>query len=865
MTTPHNPRHDPRHDPEMERIFLDAVDLPVERQEEFVLTACSGNEARARGVMSLIWADRDNTDGALSRCAHGLHELMPIRLGAYRVVRELGQGGMGTVYEAIQDRPSRSVALKVIRAGLATPRTLQRFALESDAPAMLRHPGIVQVFEAGAAMAEYADGTRAHRPFIAMELVTGRDIVAHARPRPVRERVELLARVCDAVHHAHQHGIIHRDLKPQNILVDDDGQPRVLDFGVAKLALEPGAAGRTRSSVTLDGQVIGTPKYVAPEHVGQGVAGADVRSDVFSLGVVLRELLAPTEQSDRKLEADLSVIVNAAAHPDPQRRYQSAAALGEDLRRYLAGEPINARGESSAYKLRKFVSRNRTLVAVSTLGLTLVIGAAGFAMLEAVRANASARRESMLLSESARARSESEATLSFLTRMLTAPDPAHMGRDVRVRDLLDKASTELQSAPPTDPLIGARQHEALGKTYDALGEFAKARTEFQSAFDLRTKALGPEHELTTASALHLSAVLATLGELDQAAALAEAVHATRLKTLGPTNLGTIGAAGDLAGVRTQQGRFTEARDLFEVAVQAARAGGHERTLTAADLMSKYAVLLTLNGDFDRAQQIYTVLLPLEQELLGPDGAALRSSAQGAANVARQRGRFDVAKDLLDDVVTRRLAQLGPDHSQTIGAMNDQALVFMQTGAAVKAIPVLERVVAGSEKALGPEHRNTLKARVNLATARLISGDPKAAEADLLATLPRLIAAIGDQTGEVADARRILGTARVAQGEGESAIEPFQQSIATFTTLVGKDYGLAAIVRSDLGGCLERLGRYDEAITELTEALRVLKAAPRPDRARLTKVLSTLISAGEKAQRPDVVERARGEMNGLMRE
>jgi Flp pilus assembly protein TadD/predicted Ser/Thr protein kinase len=339
------------------------------------------------------------------------------QIGRYRVVRLLGEGGMGTVYEAEQESPRRTVALKVIRPGLVSPSLLKRFALEAQILGLLRHPGIAQVYEAGVA--------EGGQPYFAMELIAGVPLDRHAAERSLdaRGRLELAARVADAVQHAHEHGVVHRDLKPANILVDDTGQPKVLDFGVAR-ALDDDLRGSTAPTQT--GQLVGTPCYMSPEQVAAD-PNLDRRSDVYTLGVILFELLAgrlpyPVEHQplgeamwliatreparlgalDRRLRGDVEIIVGKALEKDPARRYPSAAELSEDIRRHLRHEPIRARPPSVLYQLGKFARRHKALVATTAAFLGLLLAGGAVTAWQAVRLARAERDQAVAQAERSR-------------------------------------------------------------------------------------------------------------------------------------------------------------------------------------------------------------------------------------------------------------------------------------------------------------------------------------------------------------------------------------------------------------------------------------------------------------------------------
>ena len=311
--------------------------------------------------------------------APGTTSALPSIIGPYRILRLLGEGGMGVVYEAEQEHPRRTVALKVIKSGLSDPKLVRRFEQELLALGRLQHPGIAQIYEAGT-----ADNGFGPQPYFAMEFIHGQPLLeyADAHQLTTRQRLELMARVCEAVHHAHQRGIIHRDLKPGNILVDETGQPKILDFGVAR-ATDSDA--RMTHQTDL-GQLVGTLAYMSPEQVLADPLELDTRSDVYALGVVLYQMLAqrlPYKISSRLHEAvrtiqedepkplstvssayrgDIETIVGKALEKDKARRYSSAAELAADIRRYLHDEPIMARPASTIYHLQKFARRHKALV-----------------------------------------------------------------------------------------------------------------------------------------------------------------------------------------------------------------------------------------------------------------------------------------------------------------------------------------------------------------------------------------------------------------------------------------------------------------------------------------------------------------------
>lgn len=409
------------------QLFDAAVGVSISQRAEMLDRECAGDGALRREVEELLAADDNIREtGASSNKIDGEFdesglrwlaavtvgdevetETLPDRIGPFTIIRQIGCGGMGTVYEAQQELPLRRVALKVIRPGLVSRSLLRRFAQETRAMSQLRHPGIAQLLEAGATA---VPGSPEARPYFAMELVHGETPLAFAKRETLstEARLELVARVCDALHHAHQKGVIHRDLKPDNILVQRSGevlgsfagvldptvQPKILDFGVARFLEEP----ETGSLRTTFGQIVGTVPYISPEQAKGRSSEADIRSDIFAMGVIAYELVSERLPFDvrgmpvhaaiatmvgtapKKLSAelpalrgDIETMIAKAMDADPLRRYQSAADFAADIRRFLRNEPIAARAPSAPYVLRKFVQRNRKLVFTASTAIVVLI------------------------------------------------------------------------------------------------------------------------------------------------------------------------------------------------------------------------------------------------------------------------------------------------------------------------------------------------------------------------------------------------------------------------------------------------------------------------------------------------------------
>ncbi|MHC5016691.1 MAG: serine/threonine protein kinase, partial [Planctomycetota bacterium] len=519
-------------------LFQAALDVPQEQRAHFLEERC-GEDAELRGEVDALLA-HDAASGVFMQTPAAQQALggqawseaadpsrSRGRIGHYEIRRVIASGGMGVVYEAEQDHPHRLVALKVLRHGVASQSALRRFQHEAEILGRLRHPNIAHVHEAGT----FDEGAGA-QPYFAMELIKGRPLIAFAESEKLstRQRLQLFSRIGEAVHYAHQKGIIHRDLKPDNILVDEYGEPKVLDFGVARTTDSDIQVTTVQTGI---GEFIGTVPYMSPEQVAGDPAALDTRSDVYSLGVVLYELLCgklphdlgdksipeaariireqdPTQLSSisRVFRGDLDTIVSKALDKDKQRRYQSAGELVADLRHHLNDEPIVARPASTFYQLRKFARRNRVLVGGIAGMFVLLAAGTAFSTIGFLRATSQAEK-ALLVS-------------GFLEEMLASPNPYGGDRELTVVELIGDAAPTIDERFSSHPEIAARLKTTIGTTYRALGRLPEAEAALRSAYELSRQARGNDHPQTldvleeladTATLLHRSDSLDLAQEL----------------------------------------------------------------------------------------------------------------------------------------------------------------------------------------------------------------------------------------------------------------------------------------------------------------------------------------------------------------
>ena len=744
---------------EIRAIIEAAEQLPPCERAALLDERCAGDPQLRREVEGMLDAMSD--DGAfltpiIPRAAAGAYadltsgpDLTGDPLPGFRVLRVIGEGGMGVVYEAQQERPSRRVALKVVRSVLPSVELLKRFSLESEVLGRLQHPGIAQIYEAGT----YQQG-RTERPFFAMELVDGQALTSYAQNAGLstRERVEMLIRICEAIEHAHQKGVIHRDLKPSNILVNTDGQPKILDFGVARSTegdLQMTEVGTTR------GQIVGTLAYMSPEQLAGNAAEIDTRSDVYALGVIAYELFADrrphdlankslpeairTVQTDeppalgtliRESRGDLSTIVQKAMEKDKDRRYQSASLLAADLTRFLRSEPILARPPTTAYRVRKFTSRNPTLVVgLASVFVVLVVGiiatssTAAWALDAEAKARANAEEAAENAEAAERERSIADAVNEFLNKdLLAAADPQNnQNRDITMREVVDIASANIESRFPDRPLVEARIRLTLSETYQNLGVLDEAERHARIGVGLLTEHKSPGDLETVSYAISLATTLMHRGGYTEAAEILEPLLAERRAEAGSLDEIYLLTATNLGSAYMRLGRLVEAEPLLLEALEGKKqtlGETHERTLTSVHQLANLYSMLERSDD---ALLYFQASYEGRRETLGAEHPRTITALRGLGTALTRLGRTDEARETLSRAREISIEILGPAHPRTLANINAQAMNETKAGDYESAIAFASEAATGMRSVLGADHPETISYDFNLAKALASAG------------------------------------------------------------------------------------------------------------------------------------------------
>ncbi len=804
----------------IEELFNAALDLPADARRNLLEEERARDPDLVEEVESLLRAE-DATEGLfeghIQQAAREVIEARPPleegdRVGAYQVVKKLGEGGMGMVFlaERADAEYEARVAIKILRTGAADPRLLERFRAERQILASLEHPSVARLLDGGATPRGY--------PYVVMEYVDGEplDIYCRSHELNLRQRVELFLQVLGAVQAAHQSLIVHRDIKPGNILVTRDGSAKLLDFGIAKILDAPDGAGSLTGPL---GRVM-TPDYASPEQVlGKPVGTA---SDIYSLGVALYELLAgvgpyntgamsPAEMERvvceqdppppsavagaelaSQLRGELDAIVMKAMAKSPDERYASVERFIADLQRYLDGRPVLARPQTWSYRTRKIIARNKlaAAAALTVFALLLII---------AVSMTLAARRIAAEKEIADRERQRAEETVRFLTEVFRISDPGETrGERVTAREVLDWSADRLRREPDTDPRLRSQLLDVIGVVYHNLGLYSEAEAALSEALELHEQSL-PEDD---------PAVAATLNHL--------------------------------ANAQRELGRYGEAKAAYERSLAIARAAAPpEGDAAVAQNLSDLAMLLRDQGDYDGAERLAREALEMRRQVFGGERPEVSASLHNLGTVLYRRGDYPRAEELFRQALELDRELRGELHPDVAMGLHSLGALLEQKGQLAQAESTFQEALEIVRELYGEEHTGVADNLRSLAQIRLEQRDPAAAEKLLDEAIGIDRKLYGDEHPVIAADLNLLATAARDRGNRARAEELFRQALALRRKTLPPQSPPTANSLLQLGSLLTNAGRAEEAEPLLEEGLEIFLGALPADHWQVAEAREAL--------------------------
>ncbi|MGY0798136.1 tetratricopeptide repeat protein [Lysobacter sp. A286] len=860
--------------------ILGALDeLAPDQRAARIAEAC-GDDAGLRAEVERLVALDDEADSYFGelRDALGQGEVaQPEQVGVYRIIREIGRGGMGTVYlgERNDGQFKQEVAIKVVRHGIGG-NLLERFRDERRILAQLKHPGIAYLLDGGS----LADG----RPYFVMEYVQGESITTYANHKQldVHARLGLFRDVCAAVAHAHRSLVIHRDLKPANVMVQEDRRGdatiKLLDFGIARIIAEGlgddaddnerdgdgeaenrpvPAADLTARASTQHGERLLTPRYAAPEQI-RGEK-ATMASDVYALGLLLHELLTGThpfgaavstpgdmqrailEDSPalpsltasredaavaalrgttpgklaRQLRGDLDSIVLKAIHRDPDQRYASVGQLADDIRRHIDGETVTARQGTATYRAGVFLRRHRRGVAAAALVLIAAVASA------ALHVNNITHERDLARIEATKARQ----VTGLLVSMLESADPAQArGEEISVREVLEQASDRMQTELADQPDVRAKMDAIIGAVYTSLGKYEEAETLLTRALALQRDRHGPNHP----EALDTMQAMATLAlrrqQDDKAETLLRDVLAGRLELAHPDPLQVASTQHDLGGALQRQGKNDEAETLLRAALATASTppGAAPEALMA--VRNTLAVLLVAKGEFEEAEKYYRLALAQQRELLGPVHPSLATTLSNLGVLLTTRQRFPEAEPLMRESLAMTRKLFDDNHPEVAAGMGQLAALLTRLERYDEAESLLQQALAMRRATLEPGHPHIAVNLNNLANLYRGQGDYVRAEPLYGEAIAIIREAAGAEHPWTSSMIGNQGAMYLLADNASAAEEALRESLRIRQKNLPGDHWKVADTQSLLGEALAAQGQLDAAEPLLKAGYATLQQA-----------------------------------------
>jgi serine/threonine protein kinase/tetratricopeptide (TPR) repeat protein len=870
----------------LNEIFAAVVERKTDDRAAELDRLC-GNDAALRQQVELLLGFHDQEDGPLADPLVAgvtgtkmvrLSENVGDRIGPYRLLQKIGEGGFGVVYMADQKEPvRRKVALKIIKLGMDTKQVIARFEVERQALAMMDHPNIARVLDAGA--------TETGRPYFVMELVKGDPVTEYCDRQSLstKERLEIFQMICHAVQHAHQKGVIHRDLKPSNVLLTvADGRPipKVIDFGIAK------ATNRELTDKTLFTefrQLVGTPEYMSPEQAEMTGVDIDTRSDIYSLGVLLYELLTGTtpfastklrsaaygeiqriireeeppkpstrlhelmtsgqlpdgdERSSiqyiarhrrtepsslgKVMRGDLDWIVMKCLEKDRTRRYETANGLAGDIRRYLGDEPVSAGPPSTSYRMRKFIRRNRAAVAMTgVVTVALVLGVIGtsWGLAEAVHErNRALEAEGRATRQLAR----SEEVARVITEMLSNIEPGTaQGTDITLlKSILDDTAARLEVGEIADELVAAELRSIIATTCFKLGLDREAERHLSAAVKIHTRLLGTEHISTLTSMNNLALVFEDQDRFAEAEQLhLESLEISR-RLLGAEHPDTLSSMHNLAVVYNSQGRHAEAEALnLETLEIRQRVLGPEHPDTLKS-MGFLVIQHHRQGRLAEAETLSLKTLEIRRRTLGDEHPDTQLSRANLADLYKSQRRYAEAESLYLKTLEIKRRVLGDEHPRTLLTMNNLADLYRRQGRYAEAASLFLETIEIKKRVLGEEHTSTLFSMHGLATMYMHHGEHAEAESLFLETIEGRRRVLGPEHPNTLDSMHNLAYLYDEQGRYAEA-EPLNlETLEIRRRVLGEEHEDTLKSMSNMAIVYKARSKHAEAETLSLELLEI---------------------------------------------
>lgn len=763
---------------------------------------------------------------------------------------------MGEVWVAEQRQPlRRTVALKVIKRGMDTRQVIARFEAERQALALMDHPAIAKVLDAGT--------TAAGRPYFVMEYVKGEPITTYCDRQRLStpERLDLFQRVCDGVQHAHQKGIIHRDLKPSNVLVtlqDGHAVPKIIDFGVAKATAHQLTA---QTVFTELGVLIGTPEYMSPEQAEMTALDVDTRTDIYSLGVMLYELLVGALPFDPKtlrqagldairrqirevdpprpslrvstlgeastqaarnrrtepvrlageLRGDLDWITMKALEKDRTRRYGSASDLAADVARHLSSQPVVASPPSTLYRARKFARRHRFGVAAALVAIVVLVA---FAITMAVQAQRIARERDRANREAKVAQQVSE----FLVGMFETTNPFQgRGKDVPVGEVLDRGSQRIATELREQPEVRATLMDTMGRVYYDLGIYDKAAQLVQEALGYRERTLGRD-------SLPVAVSLNTLG-----------------------------------AIKREQGAYPAAESMLRESLDIRRKRLGPETAPVAETLIALGAVRESMGDWPGAEKLFREALAIHRKVLGSDDLALATSLNDLALVLGQEEKFDESEALYRESLAIRRKRLGNGHPFVAQSLNNIGMLYVRQKKDLQAEPLFKEALAINRKAVGDVHPVVAANLNNLALVYLNTNNLPQAEEYFRQVVEMDKKIMGEANPNLAGVTQSLGVVFTREKKFREAEQYLREALALKRTAFPADHWEVATTKNLLGACLMDEGNYQAAEPLLVESQAVIKKQFGPKHDRTRRATTRLVTLYERWGKVDKAARYRAEL------